>query len=63
MLIIIGRLSGPSTDNTISTNIGEDQLEVVQDILAIVNACTDNKERWFMESDDKITIPKLKSPS
>jgi hypothetical protein len=59
-LVVIGRLSGPSTDVDLESEFTEKEIEVIKDVLAIVNGCAANKERWYYRVDNgRLTIPEL----
>jgi hypothetical protein len=56
MQISIGRSSGPATDDVITTEVTPEELEAFKDCLAMVNAVTRDKERWFIALEDGTSV-------
>ncbi len=50
--VLIGRRSGPVTDLDVELLLTDSELETAKDILAAVNAATNNKEWWTIYFHD-----------
>jgi hypothetical protein len=65
VVVKIGRTSGPVVDKEVESVFLEEHRELIKDIVAMVNAATNNKEGWYVELDGKkifatdTTIPKI----
>jgi hypothetical protein len=57
MVVRIGRTNGPSTDIEVTTAFDPDQINLIKDVLAIVNMVSNNKEQWYIATDEKEIIP------
>ena len=54
MKISIGRTSGPCTDICLDVDFEPDEINVLGDVLAVVNKCTNNKEGWYYQTEDVV---------
>ena len=63
ILVGIGRTNGPITDKRATTRITPEQVDLFMDVIAMVNAVTNDKERWWVEIDGKQTVPILTDES
>ncbi len=48
----IGRTSGPCTDMEVQSDFYASELSTIEDVLAMINRVTDDKERWYIRVDD-----------